>query len=107
MKSQAQPPLKGTKDTTIKFRVSLKQKRFWEDALKEMRFEDLSSYIRFAVDRALAEDIRSKDPRWQAFVSAVQGKSQLVLRSGLEDGVNDRLESYSRADGFLRKHHKV
>jgi hypothetical protein len=85
MKTLIAPPTKTQKDTVIKFRVSGKQKLYWEKALAELRFDDLSSYIRHAMDRSIALDFQSRDPKYQLFLASVQDKATDILGHGLAD----------------------
>jgi len=61
---------------------------------------------RYAVDRAIAQDFRSKDPKWQAFLSTVQDKAEKILGAGLDDNLEDRMESYRRVENHRKKYHK-
>ena len=92
MKTLIAPPMKTQKDTMIKFRVSRKQKLFWERALAELRFDDLSSYIRHAMDRSIALDFQSRNPKYQLFLASVQDKANDILGHGLADHSADNLE---------------
>jgi hypothetical protein len=92
MKTLIAPPTKSQKDTTVKFRVSENQKIYWEKALAELRFDDLSSYIRHAVDRSIALDFQSRDPKYQLFLASVQSKANDILGYGLADHSADNLK---------------
>lgn len=93
MKSATVPVKKVAKDALLTIRIDPRQKKFWEDSVGQLGAEDLSSYIRRAVDRCIGQDFRSLDPKWQAFMDAVQNDATKVLGHGLADNLKDRVDS--------------
>ena len=83
---------RGGKTTTIKFRIDPRQKKFWEEQITALGVEDISAYIRNAVDRSIGLDFRSADPKWQAFLAAIQKQAKHYLGYGLMDNAKERLE---------------
>jgi len=81
---------RGAKATSLNIRIDPRQKSFWEDSIKDLGVDDLSSYIRNAVDRCIAQDLRAHDPKWQAFVQAMQEPAMKILGQKLVDDVDAR-----------------
>jgi hypothetical protein len=86
---------------TLRFRVDEKRRAYWVEAMKELGVSDFSSYSRAAIDRAIHQDLRSKDPKWQEFIKAIQSKAREILGRGISDSFQDRVENLSAIDGIL------
>lgn len=84
------------KTVTVRMRVDLRQKKWWMASLKEFGLEkgELSSYCRQAIDRAIAQDFRSLDPKWQKFLKATRPLAKKHLGFYLWDDLKDRMEIY-------------
>ena len=93
MKTATVPVKKVSKDALLTIRIDPKQKKFWEESVNQLGAEDLSSYIRRAVDRCIGQDYRSLDPKWQAFIDAMQENAHKILGHGLADSLKDRIDS--------------
>ena len=92
------------KDDTVRFRVHSDQKKYWLDALSKLGVEDLSTYARAAVERAITQDLRSLDPKWQDFVKAIQPIAEDRLGVKVEDSSKDRNENLKEIYEVLDKH---
>lgn len=93
---------RGSKDEVLRFRVHARQKQYWLEAIAKLGVE-FSSYVRQAVDRAIAQDLRSSDPQWQEFIKAVQPVAKQVLGHEVSDNPKDRLENMSEIETALEK----
>ena len=93
MKTATLPTKKASKDAVLTIRIDPRQKKFWEDSIEKLGAEDLSSYIRRAVDRSIGQDVRSLDPKWQAFLEAIQKSANEFLGHGLSDDLKNRIGS--------------
>lgn len=93
MKTAIPPTKKVSKDALLTIRIDPRQKKFWEESIEKLGANDLSSYIRRAVDRSIGQDIRSLDPKWQAFLEAVQNSANKFLGHGLSDDLKSRISS--------------
>lgn len=91
------------KDSVLRFRVDPRQRSYWYAAIKELKVEDFSSYAREAIDRAIAQDLQANDPKWQAFIKAIQPKAQEILGMGLKDDAKARVE-FSNEIEKARRH---
>ncbi len=91
------------KEAMLRFRVDPRQRQYWFKAMRELKVEDFSSYAREAIDRAIAQDLQSNDPKWQAFMKAIQPHAQKVLGMGLRDSAKDRVEFVNEIEK-ARKH---
>jgi len=100
-KSTLKPKIKSQGEV-VKFRIDLIRKNGWAEAMKEFGVKDFSSYARRAIDRSIALDRRSKDPKWQNFLSRVQDVAKDVLGYGLVDNLQ-HLEKLSAIEGLLFK----
>lgn len=96
--------LRGNKAETLRFRVDPRQKQYWLKALAQLGVEDFSSYARSAVDRAISQDLRSMDPKWQDFVKAIQPKAKEILGTEVSDSAKDRIENMAEINRALEKH---
>jgi len=93
---------RGTKGEVLRFRVDTRQKQYWLEAIAELGVE-FSSYVRQAVDRAIAQDLRSSDPKWQDFLKAIQPVAKQVLGHEVSDNAKDRLENMTEIEAALKK----
>jgi len=91
------------KDYTLRFRVDEKRRAYWVEAMKELGVSDFSSYSRAAIDRAIHQDLRSKDPKWQDFIKAIQAKAKEILGHGISDDFRDRVENLTEIDRILAR----
>ena len=89
-KNRAARPVR--KEDILRFRVDPRQKKYWLDAMCELGVEDFSSYAREAIDRAIGQDLQSKDPKWQAFMQAIQPQAKEILGVALKDNAKARVE---------------
>jgi len=94
MKSIVTHPLRaqrGSLKGTFKFRIDPKQKNHWEESIAELGLgSDLAAYIRYSVDRSIALDYQTQDPRWQKFLLAVKDKAKEILGYELQDSLQGR-----------------
>ena len=93
---------RGAKDEVLRFRVDARQKQFWLEAIAKLGVE-FSGYVRQAVDRAIAQDLRSSDPKWQDFMKAIQPVAKEVLGHEVSDNAKDRLENITEIEAALEK----
>jgi hypothetical protein len=93
---------RGAKGEVLRFRVDARQKQYWLEAIAKLGAE-FSSYVRQAVDRAIAQDLRSSDPQWQEFIKAVQPVAKQVLGHEVSDNAKDRLENAAEIEDALKK----
>jgi hypothetical protein len=96
---------RGAKAEVLRFRVDPRQKQFWLEAMDKLGVE-FSSYVRQAVDRAIGQDLRSQDPKWQEFVKAIQPKAREILGVEIGDDAKDRLENLAEIEEALTRRHK-
>ena len=96
-------PKRNTKSHTLRFRVDPKRKDHWDQAMKELGVPDFSSYCRAAIDRAIHQDLRSRDPKWRAFIKAIQPKAREILGHGISDNFKDRVENLSEIEAILHR----
>jgi|HubBroStandDraft_5_1064220.scaffolds.fasta_scaffold152441_2 hypothetical protein len=97
---------RGAKDVVLRFRVDPRQKQYWLEAMAKLGVE-FSSYVRQAVDRAIAQDFQSSDPKWQEFMKAIQPQAKEILGYGLRDSAKDRLENLGEIEEALAKSRKA
>jgi len=97
---------RGAKDEVLRFRVDARQKQYWLEAIAKFEVE-FSSYVRQAIDRAIAQDLRSSDPQWQDFIKAIQPVAKKVLGHEVSDNAKDRLENMTEIEAALEKSFKV
>jgi len=93
---------RGAKDEVLRFRVHPQQKQYWLEAMEKFGVE-FSSYVRQAVDRAIAQDLQSSDPKWQSFIKAIQPVAKEVLGHEVSDNAKDRLENMKEIEEALEK----
>jgi hypothetical protein len=93
---------RDSKDEVLRFRVDSRQKQYWLEAMHKLHAE-FSSYVRQAVDRAIAQDLRSSDPKWQEFMKAIQPVAKTVLGHEVSDNAQDRLENMREIEAALEK----
>lgn len=91
------------KSDTLRFRVDSMRKKYWAKAMEELKVDDFSSYARQAIDRAIHQDLRALDPKWQKFISAVQPLAKDILNLQISDNPKDRLENLSEIEKILEK----
>ena len=104
MKRPVRPSLKrGSKTTSIKLRIDPRQKKFWEKEITALGVDDVSAYIRKAVDRSIGLDFQSKDPKWQAFLRATEEQAKKFFGQKLEDNLEGRLSSIIEKIAPLKK----
>ena len=96
--------VRGNKAELLRFRVDPRQKQYWLKALAQLGVEDFSSYARAAVDRAISQDLRSLDPKWQDFVKAIQPQAKSILGVEVSDNARDRNENLGEINKALEKH---
>jgi DNA-directed RNA polymerase specialized sigma subunit len=95
-----------SKDEVLRFRVDSRQKQYWLEAIDKLHVE-FSSYVRQAVDRAIAQDLRSSDPKWQEFMKAIQPVAKTMLGHEVSDNAKDRLENLREIEAALAKANKA
>ncbi len=93
--------VKPNKDNVVVFRVDTLRKKGWAEAMAELGIEDFSSYVRKAVDRSIALDRRSLDPKWQEFLSKVQDIALGVLGYRLIDNPDSRYAKMTATEDSL------
>ena len=98
--------LREKKDDTLRFRASIRQKEYWVNALKELGVDDFSSYARFAIDRAVSQDLLSKDPKWQEFIREIQPIAKKLLGYEIQDNLSLRTKNLAEFMDAAWKQHK-
>lgn len=81
------------KTVPVNFRIKPSQEKHWKDMAQELGVKDLSTFIRGAVDSAIFNSLRARDPRWQKFIEAIQPVAQKILGHGLYDGGAQDIEA--------------
>ncbi len=69
----------------INLKITPSQAKRWKEITDEFGV-DLSTFIRGAVESAIFNSLRAKDPQWQKFMEAIQPTAQKTLGYGLYDG---------------------
>ena len=105
-KVDAVEALHQKKEESLRFRATTRQLEFWIKALKDIGVKDFSSYARMAIDRAIFQDMRSKDPKWKEFIAAIQDQAKKHLGAEIDDTLNSRLENLSEIYDVLWKDKK-
>jgi len=95
-----------SKDEVLRFRIDSRQKQYWLEAIAKLNVE-FSGYVRQAVDRAIAQDLRASEPKWQEFMKAIQPVAKNVLGHEVSDNPKDRLENMREIEAALEKAGKV
>ena len=95
-------PKMANQGEVIKFRIDLLRKKGWAESMKELGVKDFPSYARHAIDRSIALDLRSKDKKWQKFLSRTQDIAKEVLGYGLADNL-EHLENLTKIEKILFK----
>ncbi len=95
-----------SKDEVLRFRIDSRQKQYWLEAIAKLHVE-FSSYVRQAVDRAIAQDLRASDPKWQEFMKAIQPTAKTMLGYEVSDNAKDRLENMEEIEAALAKANTV
>lgn len=98
---------RGNKAETLRFRVDPRQKEYWQKAMAELGIPDFSTYARAAIDRAIQQDLRSSDPKWQEFIKAIQPQANAILGMEVSDKAQDRIESPAETaeiEAVLKRH---
>ena len=70
----------------VSFRAKPSQVKLWNEESKKLGIKDFSAFIRGAVQSAIYLSKRSKDPKWQEFIEAVQPTAKRILGYGFYDG---------------------
>lgn len=89
------------KSVTMRFRVDPLRAQEWNASLTALRVDDFSSYARQAIDRAIYQDLRSKDPKWQKFIEASRPLAVALLGRDLSDRASDRTENLTEIETML------
>ncbi len=84
--------ISGNKEETVRFRIDPITKQHWGESFERLGVKDFSSYARRAVERAIQQDFRAADPKWQAFLEASKDLAIKYLGYALGDEKKD----YSR-----------
>lgn len=74
------------KTELINLKVKPSQETRWKEMAKELGIKDLSTFIRGAVESAIFNSKRAKDPQWQDFIEAIQPIAIKILGHGFYDG---------------------
>src|SRR5665213_4008392 len=84
------------KTVPVNFRVKPSQEKHWKEMAQKLGVRDLSTFIRGAVDSAIFNSLRARDPQWQKFIEAIQPAAQKILGHGFYDGGAQDIEAGGR-----------
>lgn len=89
------------KSVTLRFRVDPFRYKGWVEAMEKLRVDDFSSYARQAIGRAIFQDLRTADPKWQSFVEATRPLAISILGYDISDNAEDRTENLTQIEKLL------